>query len=541
MKSRNRHFKKSRGFVSIVGAGPGNPELMTLGGKKALEAADVVIYDSLVYHRLLDYALQARKILVGKQSGNPDSVSQESIQSLLVQLARAGKRVVRLKGGDPFIFGRGGEEALYLTDHQIPFEILPGITAATGTAAYCGIPLTRRGMASDVILITAHESPTKAKHSEVNWEAVSALTGTVVLYMGVQMLPEIVDIFIQNGKDQATLVSVIEWGTTSEQKRVNGKLGTIVEKVRKADLKSPAITIIGCVNKISDKINWFEKRPLFGKTIVTTRAENQSARLTEALEAQGAHVLELPTIQISKMKSCKQLDNVIKRLDRFDWLVFTSENGVDAFFERLEKLGKDARSLRNIKVAVIGPGTRAKLNAHSIRSDLMPTTFTAKGLFEALKRKKALKNNRFLLLRADIAPVYLNQELKRDGAYVTEVPVYRTRCPRGLSGQIRKWFWTYSVDYITFTSASTAKHFFKASPKDINIKAKNISIGPMTSQAITEMGQSIEKEAKEHTISGVVEAILEAEKKLEKRKLKQVSPIKESKSVSEKVVSYAIS
>ena len=507
---RNKSIKK-KGFVSLVGAGPGDPKLLALKGKEALEACEVVVYDYLVHPSILCYAPTLEKIYVGKKGGDPDSISQKSIEAILLKLARRGKRIVRLKGGDPFVFGRGGEEALWLAKHKIPFDVIPGVTAGIAAPAYAGIPVTHRGLASEVTLITAHEDPRK-KDSDLNWKALAELRGTLVVYMGIKMLPKIIGELLRYGKKSETPVSVIRWGTTVDQQTVTGTLSNIVKKVEQAKLKPPAVTVIGNVNRLRNELKWFEEKPLFGKTVLVTRSRKQASQLREALENQGAHVLEVPTIEIEPITDFSPLDRVIEEIGLYHWIVLTSENGVEAFFNRLKALKKDARILRDAKIAAIGPGTKAKLNSFSIEPDLMPEAFTTEGLIRALK-KAGVRGKRFLLLRTNIAPDLLNRALEEAGGKVTEISVYKTEKPKGLSAKIKEAVHQNSLDFITFTSSSTAQHFFEALGNGRKLGAKVISIGPVTSEAIRKWGVKVVREARVSTISGLVEAVVEEAKK----------------------------
>ncbi len=518
----SRHNKL--GFVSLVGAGPGDPKLLTLRGKEALERADYVIYDHLVHPAILKHAPNAKHIYVGKKGGDPNSTPQESIESLMLKLVNKGMRIVRLKGGDPFIFGRGGEEALYLAEHKIPFEIVPGITAGIAVPAYAGIPVTHRTLAAEVTFITGHEDPLK-EGKDINWKAIAELKGTIVLFMGVKTLPEITEVLIRYGKSPDTPVSVIRWGTTAEQQVVTGTLETISEQVEAAKLTPPALTVIGGVNHLRNKLKWFEEKPLFGKTVLITRSRKQASQLGEQLESLGARVLELPTIEISPIEKNPRLNQALKKLIDYDWIVFTSENGVEVFFERLKQLKGDGRILSRLKIAAIGPGTKAKLNSYFIEPDLVPKIFTTEGLISALKKLK-ISNKRFLLLRTNIAPQLLNHSLEKLGAKVTEIPIYKTERPKDLSKKATDLVHNNVIDYITFTSSSTADNFFNAlkdlngntpSPSPLPLKggedkgegvAKILSIGPVTSKTIREHGFKVDREAKESTIPGLVEALL---------------------------------
>ncbi len=505
-----RNDKHHQGFVSLVGAGPGDPKLLTLRGKEALENADVVIYDYLVHPSILKHAPKAKLIYVGKKGGDPNSTPQDSIESLMLQAARQGKRIVRLKGGDPFVFGRGGEEALFLADHKIPFEIVPGITAGIAAPAYAGIPVTHRGMAAEVTFITGHEDPLKDKQN-INWKAVAGLSGTIVLFMGVKTLPDTASILIQYGKSPATPVSVIRWGSTAEQQVVTGTLENISEKLKAAKLTPPALTVIGEVNQLRSQLKWFEEKPLFGKTVLVTRSRKQASQLGEQLESLGARVLELPTIEIEPIQNSPRLKKAIGQISQFDWIVFTSENGAEAFFDELKRLHKDSRILKDTKIAAIGPGTTAKLNSYLIRPDLVPKVFTTEGLLNAFKKIK-VSNKRFLLLRTNIASELLNKSLKKLGALVTEIPVYKTKKPKHLSQKVAELMGEYAIDYATFTSSSTAENFFNSLRNGHRLNAKIISIGPVTSKTIRQCGFSVTREAKVSTIPGLVDAVLEESK-----------------------------
>lgn len=494
-----------------MGAGPGDPKLLTLRGREALETCDVVVYDHLVHPSILNHAPQAEKIYVGKRGGDPDSVPQKSIELLLLKLAHAGKRVVRLKGGDPFVFGRGGEEALVLAKHKIAFEIIPGITAGIAGPAYAGIPATQRGFASEVTLVTAHEDPEK-KDSDLNWKALAELKGTLVIYMGIKTLPRVTAELLRYGKSADTPVSVIRWATTADQQTVTGTLSNIVKRAEQAKLKPPAVTVIGNVNRLRNNLKWFEAKPLFGKTVLITRSRKQVSQLREMLESQGARVLEVPTIEIEPISDFSRLDRSIEEVGLFDWIVFTSENGADAFFKRLRTLKKDARLLRDVRVAAIGPGTKARLNSFSIEPDLVPDRFTTEGLTAAL-RKVGIRGKRFLLLRTNIAPDLLNHALEEEGAKVTEIAIYKTEKPKGLSAKVKEAVYEHAPDFITFTSSSTAEHFFEALGNGRKLPAKVISIGPVTSEAVRKWGVKIAREARVSTIPGLVEAVLEEAKK----------------------------
>ncbi len=497
---------KKLGTVYLVGAGPGNPKLITVRGRELLEACDIVIYDSLISESLLNCAKNAVKIYAGKTSKTHRKFSQVEIEKMLIHYAKLGKSVVRLKGGDPFIFGRGGDEALALQNAKIPYEIVPGITAAIGASAFAGIPMTHRQMASDVTFITAHEDPLKPD-VQVNWKAIASLTGTLVIYMGVYRLEDVATRLIQLGKNPETPTGIIEWGTTSNQKTVTSTLDKIAETAEMANIKSPAVIVIGEVVSLRKQLAWFEERPLFGKTVVVTRPRHQAGALAELLESQGARVVEIPTVEIHPVKNLKKADESIRQISKYNWLVFTSENGVEYFMKRLKQIGFDARKLNKIKIAVVGPGTEKKINSYSLKADFVPEVFSTEDLFRDLKRKKMVRGNHFLLVRTTIANDELKKSIQKEGGFATELSIYETRKPkldrRKVKSAVEK------VDYVTFTSASTANNFFslfsRAELK--NIRSKFISIGPVTSQAIRSFKVPVYKQANPYTIPGLVDAI----------------------------------
>ena len=539
--------KKSKGKVFLVGAGPGDPGLLTLRGAEVLQSADAVVYDRLVNPVLLKIAAQAEKIFAGKDpavqkkssASHPEFFPQEKINQLLVKLARGGKTVVRLKGGDPFIFGRGGEEASVLKQAGIPFEIVPGVSAGHAVPAYAGIPVTDRRFASAVTLLTAHEK-------QENWKDLARLPGTLVFFMGVKTLPGLVEALIQGGKSPATPVSVIEQGTLPAQRVVEGTLQTIAGKIKKAGIQPPALAVIGQVNRLRRELNWFhpfrheKDQPLRGKTVLITRAGAQSQGLKRDLESKGAFVRDFPVIRILPPKSWKPLDSAIKKIDvfgrhprmflsgirkvtdsrlkacgndelAFDWVVFTSTNGVDAFFQRMKILGKDSRSLGNVRIAAIGEATRERLLEKGIEPDLVPKKFTSEGLVSELTKENEIKGRHFLLPRTDIAPPYLKEALEKGGAKITQVISYRTvpACGAREKKTLRRWLAAGEIDFVTFTSASTVDHFFALLPRQKRGKmaARQVSIGPVTSSALGKYGVRPWREAREHTMKGMLEVM----------------------------------
>lgn len=515
-------MKKKKGKVILVGAGPGEPGLLTLKGAEMLRKAEAVVYDWLASPELLHLAPQAEKVFVGKKGGTHYK-KQKEINKILQRFARQGKFVVRLKGGDPFIFGRGGEEASFLARHRIPFEVVPGVSAGTGVPAYAGIPLTDRRFASQVTFVTGHEDPTK-KEPDVDWKALASLQGTLVFFMGVKNLPRMVHALLKAGKPASTPVGVIEWGTLPTQKIVIGTLKDILRKTKKARIESPALTVIGEVVRLRRKLAWFsakrrggsanlfggEKKPLHGKTVVVTRARTQASELVRKLKEAGAWVLELPTIQILPPSNPGKLDREIREIEKYDWIVFTSANGVESFFERVDRLGKDARIFSGRRIAAIGEATAEALRQKGLRADLIPPEFTSQSLFESLKKTGEISGKKFLLVRADIAPPDLRKNLEKEEADVVEVEGYRTK---PVSEGKKGWFAELrqgKIDYVTFTSSSTVRNFFKRIPAPLRkrIRTRFISIGPVTSRTLREYGFRPAREARVHTIQGLIDILV---------------------------------
>lgn len=412
------------GKVYLVGAGPGDPGLITVRGMECLKQADVIVYDRLIDERLLQAIPEtAEKIYVGKSRGK-HTLRQSEINQLLVAKAIEGKTVVRLKGGDSFVLGRGGEEAETLVRHNIPFEIVPGVISAVAVPAYAGIPVTHRGLASSFTVVAGNENPDK-KTSSIDWQKLARGTDTLVFLMGVQNLSKIVGKLLEHGRSRDTPVAVIMNGTQPDQKTITGSLADIAIKAEKEQVSPPAIIIVGDVVKLRKKLSWFDNRPLSGKRILVTRARQQASSLSRLLAERGALPVELPAIAIQTIDNNKELDRAITGIGDYDWLLFTSVNGVDAFFQRLYKLNLDARALNNVKVGAIGPATARSLEEWGIIPDYRPDVFTSQGILDGLKGL-VTAGQRFLLPRADIADKELVEGLCRMGAEVTEVDAYRT-------------------------------------------------------------------------------------------------------------------
>ena len=499
------------GRVYLVGAGPGDPGLLTLRGREVLGKADVVVYDALVSPRILDYAPEwAERVYVGKRSSQ-HTLSQEGINELLVDRARGGATVVRLKGGDPYVFGRGGEEALALVEAGIAFEVVPGVTAAVAAAAYAGIPVTHRELASTLTLVTGHEADDKAD-SAIDWESLARLKGTLAFYMGVANLPTIAANLMQHGLGGDTPAAAVQWGTTPQHKTVAATLATLPEAVVRAHLEAPAVVLVGEVVRLRGQLGWFEQRPLLGRRIVVTRSRAQASALVARLEALGAETLEAPAIRIRPPEDPAALRQAIRDDVLFDWIVFTSTNGVDAYFAALAEVGLDARGLAGGRIAAIGPATAARLAEHGIRADLQPEQFTGAAVAEALAATGHLAGASVLLPRADIAPTELCEALAARGAKVREVVAYRTVPDTAGSEVVARAMERHDVDWLTFTSSSTVRNFLDAVRADRVRRsgARIASIGPTTSATLREAGLEPTVEAAAHTIPGLVDAIVGA-------------------------------
>ncbi len=500
---------ENNGIVYLVGAGPGDPGLITVKGMECIRTAEVVIYDYLASPILLSAtAPQAECIYVGKKGGD-HTLSQDEINALICKKALEGKIVTRLKGGDPFIFGRGGEEAEVLVDNKIPFEIVPGVTSAIAAPAYAGIPLTHRDHNATVAFVTGHEDPTK-EESLINWPALATGIGTVVFLMGVKNLPKIVDQLIVNGRSPSTPVALVRWGTRPIQTSVTGTLETIVKNVAEAGLKAPAIIVVGDVVILRERLKWFENRPLFGRRILVTRARQQASNLLKALSDLGAECVSFPTIDITAPENWAPVDEAIAALDRYDWLVFTSVNGVDYFFKRLFKNNNDVRSLNHIRTAVIGPATAERLLTYGFKSDILPKTYQAESVVEAFENE-TMAEKRVLLPRAAEARPVIPQALRNMGAVVDEVTAYQTRRIVDSDGSLLAQLEDHQVDLITFTSSSTVRNFVSLLPADriqeLLSAITVVSIGPITSDTAAELGVKVDITANDYTIPGLIAAI----------------------------------
>ena len=495
------------GKVYLVGAGPGDPGLISVKGLECLAQADVVIYDRLLDSSLLDLARpEAERIYVGKAAGQ-HTKEQSEIHQLLVERAKEGKTIVRLKGGDPFVLGRGSEEAEALKQNHIPFEIVPGISSAIAVPAYAGIPVTHRGLASSFAVITGHEDPTK-ESSSIAWDKLATGVDTLVFLMGMQNLPKIVEQLIAHGRPANTPVAVIKDGTRYNQKTIVGNLIDIAAKVEEHKLIAPAVIIVGEVVSLREKLRWFDNRPLFGKHILITRARHQASTLSKLLSEHGAQPIALPAIDIQATPNTEELDQVISDLEHYHWIVFTSVNGVETFFRRLHNLNLDARTLKNLKIGAIGPATARALEKMGIIPDYLPEVYTGKGFVDGLKSRD-VAGQRFLLPRADIADKELAEGISQLGAQVHEVAVYRTVPTADALSKARRLLLSGEIDVITFTSSSTVSNLvaiFKGDHQAIN-STKVACIGPKTAETAAKAGLKVDIVASKHTIPGLVEAI----------------------------------
>jgi uroporphyrinogen III methyltransferase/synthase len=495
----------------LVGAGPGDPKLLTLRGKECLEQAEVVLYDYLANPALLLHAPdQAERLYVGRR-GKGKYPAQNEINRMLIERAGEGKVVVRLKGGDPFVFGRGGEEAEALAAAGIEFEVVPGVTAAVAAPAYAGIPVTHRTLASTMTIVTGHEDQEK-QTTALEWPRLAASHGTLVFLMGMKNLPAIVTNLTAEGRASSTPVAIIRWGTRASQQTVVGTLADIVGKAEAAKLEPPTVIVVGEVVRLRQQLNWFEQRPLFGKRVLMTRAKEQAAELAGMLAAYGAEPVEAPTITIVPPADWSPADRAIRAIGTYDWVIFTSVNGVARFMTRLCASGLDARSLAGRRVCCIGPRTTQELEKFGVKADVIPADYQAEGILMTLGAQD-LKKARVLIPRAEVARELLPDELRARGAHVDVVPVYRTLVPSGDAGGWRRQLVDRQIHVVSFTSSSTFRNFVemlggvdvaKACLKSVVIAC----IGPVTAKAVEEYGLTVSIVPGENTIPALVDAIV---------------------------------
>src|SRR5215510_9718268 len=492
------------GKVYLVGAGPGDLGLVTLRAKECIENADAIVYDHLANPDALGWARDDAEIIyAGKHAGG--SRTQVEINALLVEKAREGKQVVRLKGGDPFVFGRGAEEAHEIANAGIPFEIVPGITSAIAGPAYAGIPMTHRAHNSHLTFFTGHEDPTKTE-SAIDYPALAKLGGTQVMLMGMERLGAVTGEMLKHGVRGDLPVALVRWATTGQQETLTGTLSDIGQKAVANSFEAPAVAVFGDVVSLRDTLNWSEKRPLLGKRIVVTRTRKQASVLSSKLRALGAHVIELPTIRIEPPSDLRAFAELVQDSHVYDWIVFTSANGVEAFFDIFFKLYDDSREIGGARIAAIGPATAQRVKDFHLHVDLQPEEYVAEDVVREFKKQGSIENERILVVRAEKARDVLPKELSALGAIVDQAFAYRTvpeiRDTSGARQQLAK----DGADLITFTSSSTVENFLALQlpwPKGMRVA----SIGPITSRTARDNGLRIDVEAKRHDIDGLVEAI----------------------------------
>jgi len=499
-----------RGIVYLVGAGPGAADLITLAGVRCLERAEVVIYDYLANPRLLEHAPpDAERVLVGKHGGG-QRVEQEVITQLLLARARAGKAVVRLKGGDPFVFGRGGEEAEALALAGIPFVVVPGVTSAVAVPAYAGIPLTHRDLASSFTVLTGYEYPDKSE-AAVHWDAVARRGGTLVFLMTTRQLRLNMERLLAAGMAADTPVAVIRWGTVAEQQTLIGTVATIADLTEAQRLQPPALAVVGDVVRLRERLAWCERRPLFGRRIVVTRPRTQAASFIDRLTRAGADVLPFPTIAIAPPASWQPLDDALDRLERFDWVVFTSVNGVEMFFQRMQARRLDVRRLHRARVAAVGPETARALEARGLLVDVVPESFRAEGVAQALEQAR-VRGAHILLPRAAGAREILPVMLRAAGATVDEVTSYQTVRPPVDASELRSLLRDRRVHLVTFTSSSTVRNFLDLLGSEAIALLRGVAIGcigPITADTARAAKLEVVIQPRDYTVAALAEAIVE--------------------------------
>lgn len=497
--------KSKKGICYLAGAGPGDIGLVTLKTRECVGRADVVVYDYLCNPEILAWAPpSAERIYAGKKAGD-HTMSQQEINALLVEKTTAGNIVVRLKGGDPLLFGRGGEEAEALAAEGLGFEIIPGVSSALAAPAYAGIPITHRGHASQVTIFTGHEDPVKSEGA-INYESLAKSPGAKVMLMGTERIEQIAAKLMENGADPDMPVAMVRWGTLGRQKTIQGQLKEIGSIAANARFAAPAVAVFGDVVTLRAKLNWFETRPLFGRRIVVTRTRKQAGVLSAGLSELGADVYELPTIRIEPPRDLMEFGRLVQDCHAYDWIVFTSPNGVDAFFEMFYKLYDDAREIGGVRIAAIGPATARRVKDFHLKVDLQPKEYIAEAVAREFKKDSSIENQRILLAKAEVTRDVLSRELTAMGAIVDEAVAYRTvaETQESAGGILR--FKEEGADLVTFTSSSTVENFV-ALKLPLPAEMKTASIGPVTSSTMRELGLGVDVEARQHDIPGLVQAI----------------------------------
>ena len=498
----------NKGRVYLVGAGPGDPELLTLKGLRLLRDADVVVYDRLIDRRLLEHCgSDAELVDVGKTPGKRGRI-QAHISDLLVRKALEGKRVVRLKGGDPFIFGRGGEEAEALREAGIPFEISPGVTSAVAAPAYAGIPLTHRDHASSFTVITGSVAEGRAD-GDPDWSAVARMPGTLVILMAWHRVEEIMSALISAGKPEDTPAAIVSWGATADQKSISGRIDSIAEAASRAGLGAPAAIVVGEVARLHDRLSWFETLPLFGRRIMVTRTRTQAGELSARLAELGASPVEIPTIEVRSLEDSGELDSCLRSVSEFDWIAFTSANAARAVCDRLMEIGMDMRAFHGVKIAAVGRATSSELFRRGVRADLLPDRATSGDLASALI-ESGISGSRILLPRSDIATPELPTRLRSNGAIVRELDAYRTVIPAASVAAAKEAI-RQGVDAITFTSSSTVTNLLRILNEDVSLLSgvKVACIGPVTAATASRLGLKVDIVASVVALDSMAESLSE--------------------------------
>jgi len=495
--------KKQSGICYLTGAGPGDLGLVTLKARQVLETAEAVVYDYLCNPEMLAWVPKTAEVIYAGKKAGAHTLTQEEINALLVKLTKDGKRVVRLKGGDPFLFGRGGEEAEALATAKLPFEIIPGVSSALAAPAYAGIPVTHRGHNAQLTVFTGHEDPSKPE-STIDYAKIAAQPGTKVMLMGIERLEKVAEALLEHGAAPELPVALVRWGTTTRQQTVRGPLSKIATIASEAGFQAPAVAVFGDVVSLRDKLNWFETKPLFGKRIVITRTRAQAGALSEELRQFGADTYELPTIRIEQPTDLLEFGQLVQFCHTYDWLVFTSPNGVSAFFEIFFKLYDDAREIGGVRIAAIGPATAARIKDFHLHVDLQPEQFVAEAVVKAFLKDHTIENEKILVIRPEKARDLLPKELTKMGAIVDEAVAYRTVPETDTLGIAR--FREEGADLITFASSSAVENFM-ALKLPLPAGLLTASIGPVTSKTMQELGLRVDIEAKRHDIPGLAAAI----------------------------------
>ncbi len=496
--------------VYLLGAGPGDPGLLTLRARDILSRADVVVYDYLANKAFLEFCRPDAEILYVGKKGGDHTLPQDKINDLLVEKVKSGKMVARLKGGDPYVFGRGGEEAEELVAAGCAFEVVPGVTSAVAAPAYAGIPITHRSFCSSVSFITGHEDPTKAE-SSLNWEAFARSGSTLVFFMGVKNLPHITENLMRAGMPGDTPAALVRWGTTCRHKSLVATLATMPEEAARHGFTPPSLFVVGGVVSLRDTLSWYEKRPLLGKGVVVTRSREQASDLVRLLTEEGACCYEFPAIEIAPLDDAEPVRLAIGRLYDYDWVVFTSANGVERFFDEVDTLELDSRVFAGIRVAAIGPATAGALAGRGIRADFVPERFVAESVVEGLLARGAA-SGKVLIPRAREAREVLPEKLSEAGAEVTVLPVYETRPADQDPAEIIEAIKSGAIRYLTFTSSSTVRNFFARIPPEVVAAADALRIaciGPITAATLAEFGFTPDITAAAFTVPALARAVID--------------------------------